>query len=259
MAPLVIALDSPFRFAMAPPVAYTQRDPPTEGALRFVTKARLGVISSVAASMIAPLRTTRATEQPPPLRCDEWEIEYAVTARLELSETPMGQGDGVYPIGPGRLVLRFEDRGGRPGGRVKMIAYDMPQAFRVASRTLFWQTTVVTNATTVGVLDPCASPEGVLSGTTIAWNAPVHSMETEGTLTCDGAFCGKFGAPPPGQSPLHIGPDPVLFQPFRFSEDMRTFTMGKTFVARTPMPKQTSYIALSGRETSRSGRSQTCP
>lgn len=230
--------------------------------MRFVHKARLGaVLVGLAASMLVPVRPVGsiARAEPESVQCDEWDIEYGVTARLELSETPMGQGDGIYPIGPGHLTLRFEDRGGRPGGRVKMVAYDMPQAFRVASRTLFWKTTVVTNATTVGILNPCTAPEGALEGSTIAWSSPVRNMQTEGTLTCDGMFCGKFGAPPPGESPLRIGPDPVLFQPFRFSGDMKTFTMGKTFVARTPMPKQTSYIALAGRETSRTARSKTCP
>jgi len=227
--------------------------------LGFTANVRMSVIGLVAASVPAALYPRRAAAQATPARCDEWDVEYGVTARLELSDTPMGQGDGIYPIGPGRLVLRFEDRGGQPGGRVKMIAYDMPQAFRVVSSTLFWKTTVATRATTLGVLNPCSEPEGILDGTTIAWSRPVRDMLTDGTLTCDGAFCGKFGAPPPGQSPLHIGPDPVFFQPFRFSDDMKTFTMGKTFVARTPMPKQTSYIALAGRETARSGRSRTCP
>ncbi|HXX65737.1 MAG TPA: hypothetical protein VEK07_01050 [Polyangiaceae bacterium] len=225
----------------------------------YVTKVRLGVLCTMAAAALAPLRSTGAAAQPAPVRCDEWDVEYGVTARLELAETPLGQGDGMYPIGPGRMVLRFEDQAGRPGGRVKMVAYDMPQTFTVESRTLFWKTTVMTNATTTGILNPCAEPEGMLAGTTIAWNTPVRSMRTEGTLTCDGAFCGKFGAPPPGQSPLRIGPDPVLFQPFHFSADMKTFTMGKTFVARTPMPKQTSYLLLAGRETNRSPRSKTCP
>lgn len=225
----------------------------------FGARIRISTMGVIAASLLATIGPVGAAAEPAPARCDEWDVEYAVTARLELADTPMGQGDGVYPIGPGRLVLRFDDRGGQPGGRVKMIAYDMPQAFRVVSSTLFWKTTVVTHATTLGLLDPCTEPEGTLSGTRLAWSSPVHSMQTDGTLTCDGAFCGKFGAPPPGESLLHIGPDAVLFQPFEFSEDMKTFTMGKTFVARTPMPKQTSYIALAGREVKRSARSRTCP
>jgi hypothetical protein len=216
-------------------------------------------VGVVAASMKFALSPRGASAQSARLPCEEWDVEYALTASVELSDTPMGQGDGVYPIGPGRMVLRFEDRAGQPGGRVKMIAYDVRQAFTVASKTLFWKTTVATNAETLGVFDACGLPEGVLEAGAVLWKTPIHSFQTDGTLTCDGTFCGKFGAPPPGESPLHVGPNAVLFQPLRFSGDMKTFSMAKTFVARMDAPKQTAHIALAGRETSRSCRAKTCP
>ena len=195
----------------------------------------------------------------PPAQCEEWEVEYALAGSMQLSDTPMGQGDGTYPIGPGSMALRFEDRGGRPGGRVKLVAYDMRQLFTVVAKTLFWKTTVENNARTVGVVNACGQPEGALDGTTILWKAPINGFRTDGTITCDGSFCGKLGAPPPGESPLHIGPNALLFQPLRFSGDMKTFTMAKTFVAHMDSPQQTAHIAISGRETSRSCRAKACP
>jgi hypothetical protein len=231
--------------------------------LRFARYARLGAVGVVAVSLKLALSPHGASAQSPPsvpsAPCDEWDVEYALTASMELSDTPLGQGDGVYSIGPGRMVLRFEDRGGQPGGRATMTAYRMHQAFTVLAKTLFWKTTVVNNAETVGVVDACGPPEGLLEGTTVTWKAPIHSFRTEGTLTCDGSFCGKFGAPPPGVSPLQIGPIAVLFQPLQFSSDMKTFGMGKTFIARMESPKQTAHIAVAGRETSRSCRPKTCP
>jgi hypothetical protein len=191
--------------------------------------------------------------------CEEWDIDYDLSASLELSDTPMGQGDGIYPIGPGHMVLRFEDQRGNPGGLVKMVSYSTQQDFRVVAKTLFWRTTVDTRAVTFGVIPSCGPAEGALTGTTLTWSTPVNGIRTDGTLDCNGSFCGKFGAPPAGQSALHIGPNPVLFLPFRFSRDMKTFTMASTLVARTEAPRQTSHLALAGREASRICRPKTCP
>jgi hypothetical protein len=213
----------------------------------------------VAASLSFTLSPHGASAQAPAPPCEEWDVEYALAGSMELSDTPMGQGDGVYSIGPGRMSLRFEDRGGQPGGRVKMIAYDMHQAFAVVAKTLFWKTTVQNNARTLGVVEACGQPEGMLEATAVTWKTPINGFRTDGTLTCDGSFCGKFGAPPPGESPLHLGPNAIVFQPLRFSSDMKTFTMAKTFVARTEAPKQTAYIAIAGRETGRSCRAKACP
>ncbi len=228
---------------------------------RFVLLASIGVVAASLKLVVSP-RGASAQLPPTPspaAPCDAWDVEYALSASLVLSDTPMGQGDGVYPIGPGRMVLRFEDRSGQPGGRVKMIAYDMHQSFNVVSKTLFWKTTVQTQAQTLGVFDVCGPPEGVLETNSVAWKGPTHSFRTDGTVTCDGSFCGKFGAPPPGESPVHIAPSAVLFQPLRFSADMKTFRMGKTFVAHMDDPKQTTHLLLAGRETGRTCKAKPCP
>jgi hypothetical protein len=164
----------------------------------------------------------------------------------------MGQGDGNYVIGPGRTVLRFDDRDGQPGGKVSMLSYEMREHFTIKSKTLLWNTTVLTEADTRGTPDACGGvADGALTGASVAWSTPIRGYRTDGTITCDGSLCGMFGAPPPGKSELHIGPGPVDFKPFAFVRDMSTFTMANTFVSKTEMPKQTAYVALSGREMKR--------
>jgi len=213
-----------------------------------VSRAVGGALAGCIALALAP-RSTAAQEAP----CDAWEVEYVLSARLRLSDTPLGEGDGVYPIGPGKVVLRFDDRDGQPAGHARMVSYDMREHFVITSRTLVWTTTVTTDTKTRGTPDTCGiAAEGVLASNTLAWTSPVRGYRTDGTLTCDGSLCGKFGAPPPGQSELHIGPAPVQFRSFELARDMKTFVMPETFVARTEMPKQTAHVALAGREVRRS-------
>ncbi len=190
--------------------------------------------------------------------CAGWDVEYALAGNLELSDTTMGQGDGVYPVGPGTLVVRFDDREGQPGGAARMVSYEIHQNITVTAKALFWKTSVTNSAVTHGVLESCGATEGTLRGPLLEWTTPVRSFRTDGTITCEGSFCGAFGAPPPGQSPLHVGPNPVDFKPFQFSADRTTFTMASTFVGRTESPKATAHLALSGREVRRTCRAKTC-
>jgi hypothetical protein len=217
---------------------------------------------TLAVATCAPwtLPTRHAQAQSSPVRCDAWQVEYALSATLELTDTPLRQGDGIHTVGPGTLVLRFDDGAGQPDGRVKMVSYEMRQAFTVSSRTLLGTTTVGTDATTREIPDGCGRlGEGHLQGTALDWTAPVRGFRTDGFLTCEGIFCGKFGAPPSGRSPLTAGPDPVQFKRFLFSADMKTFTMPSTFVSRTDSPRQTSHLTLAGRETARTCvRAPTC-
>jgi hypothetical protein len=183
---------------------------------------------------------------------EEWEVEYAVNATMHVTDTPMGQGDGDYAAGPGRLVLRFENVSGQPGGRARMTAYSMHEAFTVTSQVLVVKTTVSVDSTTRATPNACGSAaEGAVHGRTLTWATPVRGYHSDGTLTCDGVVCGKFGAPPDGSSPMHVGPVDVRFAPFHFAADGRSFTMPRTFALSTDTPKQTAYIELTGRETRR--------
>jgi len=218
------------------------------------------IVVGVAASWALLPGRAGAQPVPAPPPCGGWQVEYALSATLELTDTPLGQGDGVYAIGPGSLVLHFEDRGGQPGGRGKMVSYEMRQTFKVVSKMILGRTTVGTDATTRKTPEACGVlGEGRLNGTALEWGSPVRSFRTDGFLTCDGTFCGKFGAPPAGRSALTSGPDPVQFKPFLFSADMKTFTMPSTFVSKTDSPRQTSHLALAGRETARTcAQAKTC-
>jgi hypothetical protein len=188
----------------------------------------------------------------PPQTCDATQVEYALAANLQLSDTPMGEGNGVYAVGPGRAVVRFDNRDGQPTGGAKLLSYDMNEKFKIDSKTLFWKTHVTVDNRSRATPDRCGvAASGTMSGGTLTWSTPVNGYHTDGTISCDGSLCGKAGAPPSGSTPLHIGPGPVQFEPFVFAADQKTFTMASAYVGKTEMPKQTAHLTLSGREVSR--------
>jgi hypothetical protein len=193
--------------------------------------------------------------------CDAWDIEYTLAAKVHLSDTPMGAGDGVYPIGPGSTVLRFANVQGQPGGAVRMRSYAMRERFEIESHAVFWTTHVLTDTRTTTTPDACGDvAKGQVEGQRIRWITRLSGYRTDGTLNCDGSLCGKFGAPPAGNSELHIPPHAVAFNPFELAPDMKTFTMPATFVAKTDAPKQTAHVAISGREVKRACvRATPCP
>ncbi len=185
--------------------------------------------------------------------CAGWQIEYLLNARVKISDTTLGAGDGLFPNGPGKLVLRFEDRGGQPGGKVKLVDYQMKDNFTVVSHALLWRVSVTADSVTRTTPDSCGvAGQGVLEGRALRWTGVWSGMRTDGSLICSGAFCGKFGAPPAGRSALHIAPHPVTFTAFEYAADFKTFRTGYSIVSRQASPSQTSRIALSGREVQRS-------
>lgn len=192
-----------------------------------------------------------------PVRADApscvWEIEYDLAANLKLTETSMGQGDGVYPVGPGKAVLRYDDQNGRPGRTVEMTKYAMREKVAIKARAVFWSAAVDIETRTAAEPGPCAvAAKGAVDASgTLRWSTPVRGYHTDGTLTCTGSVCGKFGAPAPGVTRLRIGAHPVWFSPFVFSPDGKTFTMATTHVSKTSLPKQSGEIALAGREVRR--------
>lgn len=209
------------------------------------TSARIAIVTLVVMAALAPLadeRNARAEEPPP---CPVVDVEYALAANLELTDTPMGQGNGVYAIGPGTAVVRYA------GNDAKLAAYRMREAFRVDATAVFWKTHVTTDSWTTVAADACGVVANAsLGGRTLTWNSDVKAR-TDGTVTCDGSLCGKFGAPPPGTTPLHIALHDVHFRPWAFSADMKTFAMPRTWISQSEMPKQTGFIFVSGREVRR--------
>jgi len=176
----------------------------------------------------------------------------------------MGAGNGIYAVGPGTAVLRFpKASGGGAAGNpvVTLRSYAMRELFRIDSTAVFWKTHVITDAKTTTTPDACGDiAKGQLEGNNLRWMTSAAGYRTDGTLDCDGSLCGSFGAPPAGTSELHIPPHPVQLGAFRFAPDMKTFTMPSTLVAKTDSPKQTAYIAISGREARRTcARVTRCP
>jgi hypothetical protein len=181
-------------------------------------------------------------------RCNVRELEYALSARIQLSDTPFGAGDGTYQIGPGSLVLRLTAAPMSPETyRVELIDYRMRSRFQVRSKVLFWSARV-TSQTESRVASGTAG-RGTLSGGKLTWSTPVQGYRTDGMLTCAGSGCGMSGAPPEGQSELHIGPEAVKFAPFTFAgNDLDTFSMPYTRLTHTEQPRQTTHLALGGRK-----------
>ncbi len=203
----------------------------------------------VAAGLVVLLAPQGHADDPP--QC-AWEIEYDLTGQVQITDTLMRAGDGTFPIGPGSATVRFEDRGGHPGGDAKLLAYKMSENVTVKTKALAWTTTVTNDTRSSATPDQCSiAAEGALDGQTLRWRTPVRGMHTDGKVTCTGYFCGTFGAPRAGQSELHIAARPVWLSPFMFGPDLKTFTMPMTHTSRTSSPKQSSAIALSGREAKR--------
>jgi hypothetical protein len=209
------------------------------------------ISASVATTVAVAVSSAGSTAPPDAQGCAAWDVTYALSGNLQLSDTPMGAGNGTYAIGPGKAVLRQDVR----SGRVTMLSYQLPQRFGIVAKKMFWTTHVNTNATaraTPRGSGECSHvAEGAMQGRTVAWQTEVSGLRTDGVIDCNGSLCGSFGAPPKGTSPLHIGPSDVQFQPFEFGPDGKTFTMSSTFISKTEQPKQTAHVALSGREVSR--------
>jgi hypothetical protein len=162
------------------------------------------------------------------------DVAYAITGELDL-HVPMGHGTHTVPLGPGKVVLRFH------GNEVTLIAYEMHETFTIDAHAGPFSTHVTTdaNATSNAVM------HGTLEGNVVRWREPLHRFHTDGTLTCSG-FCGKFGLPPHGASPFHVGASDQAFDAFVFDAEMKTFTMAKVRGARPDDSTMPTAFTLKG-------------
>ena len=196
----------------------------------------------------SPAPVEGALEPQPP--CQAWQVEYVLAANLTLTNTPHGAGNGTFRVGPGRAVILYEDRDGQPGGTAQLLGYTMREQFTVRPRTIFGGADIQTDLTT-RTAEGCGVGHGMRSAETLSWTSTIRDYRTDGTIYCEGSLCGRFEAPPEGDSEFHVGSQDVRFAPFTFSPDGSTFTMPKTFVEKSENPKQTAFVALSGREVRR--------
>ena len=209
-------------FSHAPPVDRAHRgarrlraQPPSRRrARRRAPPARLreGLVkrrvSRALAWLAFPLAVVPALAHADDPPCNAWEIEYALNGRLRRSDTAMGAGDGSHAIGPGKVVLRFENVAGQPGGRGEgHRIHDENNKFSVDARTLGIDTIVTTSSTRRRARrrTSAASPleETWARIRQVRWSGP-WTIHTDGQQNCSGSMCGKFGAPPSGQSPYHV-------------------------------------------------------
>ncbi|HVW24233.1 MAG TPA: hypothetical protein VHC69_02630 [Polyangiaceae bacterium] len=201
----------------------------------------------------APATNTRTALEGQQLEapaCDEWIADFALAARLRLADTPFGAGNGSHDIGPGRLRLRMSKTLDPAAAKVELVAYEMHEQFVIKAAVLFMHATITT------VSDTRATPDvngviatGMLHGREITWLTPVRGYRTDGTMQCEGSGCGFSGVPSSGTTPLHVAPHPVQFAPFVFDPAFETLQMSESKVAQTEKPKQTAYLALSGRRS----------
>jgi hypothetical protein len=149
-------------------------------------------------------------------------------------------------MGSGEITLRIAEHPGVES--VKLMSYDMTNRLTVSARFAMLSTKVVTASHTSAAHDACdGSAQGTLHDGTLTWSSKVSGYRSDGTMECSGSMCGKFGAPPDGVSPFHDTPVAMRFSPFNFSPDGSTFTMPYMLVSKSDSPKQTTYLALSGR------------
>jgi len=185
-------------------------------------------------------------------RCSVSDVDYAVAGNLLLRDTQFGAANGVYPLGAGKVRLRFETEADGRSREARLMSYDLESQFTVKASFALWSTKVVTRSHT-SVADTCdGAARGTVRHGDVVWDTKVDGYHSDGTLHCEGNVCGNFGAPPAGSSPLHEPPVAVTFKPFHFSPDGRTFSMDYAQVSHSDSPRQTAYLALAGREVKRS-------
>jgi hypothetical protein len=188
--------------------------------------------------------------------CQVWQITYDLSdSEFEISGTPLGAGDQVNvvveddqaddEIGPGTMVLYFEDMGGNPGGMAWIASYDMDSNFVVSSAGA----TVTTDLVISGEPAGCALAEGTLENGEVAWsNDEMADTHTMGTILCMGNFCMLGGLPNGMAVPVdEVGPQAI--SPFQFENDLSAFTMDQT-VIQMDANSTTSWMYV-GTETGR--------
>ncbi len=217
------------------------------------TRSRLvalaaGVLSLAALALVLrpAAAQVRASDAP---GCAQWEIQYAIAGTVQITETTMGAGNGAFPVGPGTLVLRVDTQ----ALRAMLLRFDLHEHFALHPSAIMWKATVVTDtAVRVAPDRTGAAASGRWSGDgVLQWDAPLRNYRSDVALTCDGSLCGKFGAPPQGQSELHQTPGAIRLHPFRFDREGQTFQMDFTLVSSSEAPHQRTYLALAGRRTAR--------
>lgn len=166
--------------------------------------------------------------------CSSWLATYdltgsvfAIDAAFDFDITLQTPYDDPANMGPGTMTLRFPDDAGMTSGDFTIVEYHLTQNFVTGVSGL---ADVTTDLQTDGA-DSCGLAAASMAGTTGTWTAPAQMDPVcqNGTISCEGSFCGSNGAPDEG-SPIVIdndcGPSPL--SNFEFSSDLSSFTMTAT-------------------------------
>ena len=152
---------------------------------------------------------------------------------LTLRDTMLQMGDANRNIGTGEVTIRFENVDGKPGGKAYLLKYKMPMDFTVSPAT-----TNIVGSTGHEYKDgPCGSSAvGNVKNGKLVWSEfdgeaqgegkpNIHAYFTDGSITCKGALCGQFGAPPQGTTPQSRGPFDLHFEPWELTDGVSSFFM----------------------------------
>jgi hypothetical protein len=211
---------------------------------RLRTFFPVAAITIVPTALGAETSTFAATAE----ECPVSDVEYRVLSSVAVRNTLFGAANGVYPLGAGLLTLRFDK------DDVHLMSYEISNHLSVKASVALLSMTVVTTSHTTTASDACSgSAHGTLHNGVLEWVSGVAGYHSDGSQECTGSMCGKFGAPPSAATPYHDTPVALRFNPFHLSDDRSTFTMDYVLVSKSNSPRQTTYMALSGRRVR-----QTC-
>jgi hypothetical protein len=179
----------------------------------------------------------------------------------------MSMGDANKNIGPGTATVRFQNVNGKPGGKAYLLKLELKQDFTVSPAT----TNLVATTGHGYTKGPCSSSAvGNVQSDTLTWSdfagtaqggtgdkPNVHGYFTDGTITCDGALCGSFGAPPQGTTPRQGGPFDIRVAPWKLAADASSFFMPSSITQQDL--NSTTHIQVYGVESGRECKSiQAC-
>ncbi len=241
----------------------------------LVTSVPAGVLAAYVASpgLVAPAQaastaaTVPAVPAPPSLvdpgrprpldgaPCERIEIDYALGAgsRIRVSDTLLGAGDGEYDLASGTARLRFMAADGKPvPGAAELLALKVAYDFTAVTQVAGLKTRVRTAAVARNTPDRCGVvARGVFDGSRLTFREDARGYRCEGKLYCEGALCGRFGAPPAGESAVAVGPFDASYRPLALTDGAKALTMEYSQVARTESPRQTTSLRLVAREVKR--------
>lgn len=195
-----------------------------------------------------------STETGPPA-CDVWEITYDLDGSLFRVESTINfekpveaPYDGDDTVGPGTVVVRFQDVDGAPGGTAALVSYEMSMHFLSGIPVI---ADVQTDLENSAGPDGCGLSTGPLGGTTVVWDpSAIVGHHSVGQIVCNGGGCGAGGLPNGDPVPVdEVSDQPV--NPFVFSEDLSSFTMAEILISSTERPPADSFWSFQGTEVSR--------